>query len=113
MLAVNTLYLMHLHSMPPIRYTTALNAEKERKSVNLMRDRLIELIESARYWGSGTSAEIAEYLLANGVIVPPCKVGDTVYRIVKMSTGITSKIRAIRKKAETTGVIQPCEPTIK
>lgn len=44
-----------------------------------MRERLIELIESARYWGSGTSAEIADYLLANGVIVPPCKVGDRVY----------------------------------
>ena len=46
-----------------------------------MRERLIELIESTRYWGSGTSAEIADYLLANGVIVPPCKVGDTVYII--------------------------------
>lgn len=44
-----------------------------------MRDRLIELIESARYWGSNTSAEIADRLLANGVIVPPVKVGDEVY----------------------------------
>ena len=44
-----------------------------------MRERLTAMIESARYWGSGTSAEIADYLLANGVIVPPCKVGDTVY----------------------------------
>lgn len=26
---------------------------------------------------------IADHLLANGVIVPPCKVGDTVYRISK------------------------------
>ena len=43
------------------------------------RERLIELIESARYWGSGTSAEIADHLLSNGVIVPPWKVGDTVY----------------------------------
>lgn len=25
---------------------------------------------------------IADYLLANGVIVPPCKVGDTVYEIL-------------------------------
>ena len=25
----------------------------------------------------------ADYLLANGVIVPPCKVGDTVYRVSK------------------------------
>lgn len=34
-----------------------------------MRDRLIDLIESSRYWGSGTSEEIADHLLANGVIV--------------------------------------------
>ena len=37
-----------------------------------MRERLIELIESTRYWGAGTSAEIADHLLANGVICPPC-----------------------------------------
>ena len=49
------------------------------------RDRLIELIQNAvngcaRHWAE----IIADYLLANGVIVPPCKVGDTVYRL-KMS----------------------------
>lgn len=53
-----------------------------------MRERLIELIESTRYWGSGTSEEIADYLLANGVIVPPCKVGDTVW----VYNSITGKI---------------------
>lgn len=41
------------------------------------RDRLIELIQNAvngcaRHWAE----IIADYLLANGVIVPPCKVGD-------------------------------------
>lgn len=46
------------------------------------RDRLIELIQSAvdgcaRHWAE----KIADYLIANGVIVPPCKVGDTVYEI--------------------------------
>lgn len=30
---------------------------------------------------------IADHLLANGVIVPPCKVGDTVYEINKMCLG--------------------------
>ena len=46
-----------------------------------MRDRLIELLAN-----SGCSAdldtyqEIADYLLANGVIIPPCKVGDKVYQ---------------------------------
>ena len=46
-----------------------------------MRDRLIELIESARYWGSGTSAEIADKILADGWMRPPCKVGDVVYKV--------------------------------
>lgn len=43
-----------------------------------MRDRLIELIEQA-VQGSAYSCDIADYLLANGVIVPPCKVGQALY----------------------------------
>ena len=51
------------------------------------RERLIELIRFG--YGKGRANEnvkqieetIADYLLANGVIVPPCKVGDTVYNI--------------------------------
>jgi hypothetical protein len=44
------------------------------------RERLIELIQNAvngcaRHWAE----VIADHLLANGVIAPPCKVGDTVY----------------------------------
>ena len=42
-----------------------------------MRDRLIELLGDYLY-----SEQIADHLLANGVIVPPCKVGDKVYEIV-------------------------------
>ena len=58
------------------------------------RDRLIELIgtvqsigvkytheETASSMGFRGNAELADYLLANGVIVPPCKVGDDVYWI--------------------------------
>lgn len=46
-----------------------------------MRERLIELLND---WGNkendGVRAEsMTDYLLANGVIVPPCKVGDVVY----------------------------------
>ena len=46
-----------------------------------MRDRLIELIQNAvggcaEYWAK----TIADHLIANGVIVPPCKVGDVVYQ---------------------------------
>lgn len=42
------------------------------------RERLIELLknEQSRY-----SEDIADYLLANGVIVPPCKVGDIIYEV--------------------------------
>ena len=50
------------------------------------RERLIDLIVSAdiRCFGSDKPyAEVyADYLLENGVIVPPCKVGDTVYKCV-------------------------------
>lgn len=34
-----------------------------------VREKLVELIESARYWCSNTSEEIADYLIANGVTV--------------------------------------------
>jgi hypothetical protein len=57
-----------------------------------MRDRLIELLRSipnmepqirGRQNGKTAyiAAHIAEHLLANGVIVPPCKVGQTVYKV--------------------------------
>ncbi len=55
-----------------------------------MKDRLIELIlntpvlkfpSGSRAQGKTyqTAQNVADHLLANGVIVPPCKVGDTVY----------------------------------
>ena len=34
-----------------------------------VREKLVELIESARYWGSNTSEEIADHLTNNGVTV--------------------------------------------
>ena len=34
-----------------------------------VREKLKELIESARYWGSNTSEEIADHLISNGVTV--------------------------------------------
>ena len=47
-----------------------------------MRDRLIELIEASGMVEGKTRCEIiADELLSNGVILPPCKVGDTVYRV--------------------------------
>ena len=34
-----------------------------------VREKLVELIESARFWGSNTSEEVADNLLASGVTV--------------------------------------------
>ena len=54
------------------------------------RERLIELVKEPLEWmpygqvTNYTAPEIADYLLANGVIVPPCKVGDTLYVISQM-----------------------------
>ena len=51
------------------------------------RDRLIELLQeyTDNNNGGGSNHGLADYLLANGVIVPPCKVGDKVYQIIDMS----------------------------
>lgn len=53
------------------------------------RNRLIELIDGFVFgtqiavnsveWDSTKVKELADYLLANGVIVPPCKVGNYIY----------------------------------
>ena len=51
------------------------------------KERLIELLKQtngAIYWDSSDKDfidKVADHLLANGVIVPPCKVGDVVYKI--------------------------------
>lgn len=42
-----------------------------------MRDRLMALINDVVH--PCHAGALADYLLANGVIVPPCKVGDVVY----------------------------------
>ena len=65
-----------------------------------MRDRLIDLIVSADislYGSDKPYAEVyADFLLANGVIVPPCKVGDTVYSCI----GRSYKVKKITIKSE-------------
>lgn len=57
-----------------------------------MRERLIELIKTSAYDGNIDEGfdgpvlnieNVADYLIANGVIVPPCKVGDKVYFIIQ------------------------------
>lgn len=63
------------------------------------RDRLIELIVQAKEKFNNLLFEkelIADYLLANGVIVPPCKVGKTVY-VIGVFTGqiVETKVESI------------------
>ena len=63
--------------------------EHELEEVNLMRDRLVDLINEAKdEYPTIPSVNcckptfayyLADRLIENGVIVPPCKVGDTVY----------------------------------
>ena len=56
-----------------------------------MRDRLIKLIKEAKKQTKNANCDIernmifADYLLANGVIVPPCKVGDVIYFVNRNS----------------------------
>lgn len=48
------------------------------------REQLIDLIIEAKRTDPETGSftdYLADYLIANGVIVPPCKVGDTVYYV--------------------------------
>lgn len=52
------------------------------------RERLIRLMQEASqnksdYAGNIGLGQIADYLLEHGIIVPPCKVGDTYYTIQK------------------------------
>lgn len=52
------------------------------------RERLIEILKNNQgdntyYMTDEAIQKIADVLLANGVIVPPCKVGDMVYEIDK------------------------------
>lgn len=49
----------------------------EKTMQNKMRDRLVELLEQKMH--PYLADDIADYLIENGVIVPPCKVGDKVW----------------------------------
>lgn len=44
------------------------------------REKLVELLENCNRFG--TKEYIAKYLIDHGVVVLPCKVGDTVYEII-------------------------------
>ena len=58
-----------------------------------MRQRLIELIKQAKNQTKNANCDIernmifADYLISNGVIVPPVKIGQTVYTVSRYYTG--------------------------
>ena len=58
----------------------------------MMRDRLIKIVKDSLMKNIDYTHRLAENitddLLANGVIVPPCKVGDTVY-VVSQGAGFS------------------------
>ena len=79
-----------------------------------MKNRLIEIISglpfSAEYekYNSLEFAEhLAEHLLANGVIVPPCKVGETVYCLIQ---GFENPLKATvnRITVQVSGIVISC-----
>lgn len=62
--------------------------EAEAKCANTGQCRLCE------QYGKGGDCQrelTTDYLLANGALCPPCKVGSAVYRIVEMGTGVHYK----------------------
>ena len=68
-----------------------------------MRDRLIELIDNwyTEYFNiyqecDDETIAIADYLLENGVIVPPCRVGDTLWVRWSISRGHKENIYPVK-----------------
>ena len=53
------------------------------------KERLVELLLPQLFMFSAVDCgKLADYLLSNGVIVPPCKVGDTVWMLMDDSHAI-------------------------
>ena len=46
-------------------------------------ERLTEIIENINIWDKIETSIIVEYLLDNNIIVPPCRVGDIIYKVRK------------------------------
>lgn len=76
-----------------------------------MRDRLIELLKKADEYASGVCTDYneaqevcADYLLAEGVIVPPCYIGQEIWYIRNHYDGrieiIKGKVSMIQQKAD-------------
>ena len=64
-----------------------------------MRNRLIELLKKASYGMlvNHEREEIADYLLSQGVIVPPFRIGTVYYRLIKKNGKLSGNFFVIRK----------------
>lgn len=77
------------------------------------RDRLIEIVDKAKEEYANDITDhtetdyIVECLLNNGVIAPPCKVGDVVYCLIQ---GFENPLKATIKRIviQTDGVVISC-----
>ena len=76
------------------------------------RNKLIEILDKSfaeqhEKRGLLTAQHTAEHLLANGVICPPCKVGDTVYCLIQ---GFENPLKATvnRITVQVSGVVISC-----
>ena len=70
-----------------------------------MKDRLIELMQGYTVNMPCERAKLADHLIANGVIVPPVKVGQTVYAVDYQKRKVTEiDVRSIEYEAERTTV---------
>ena len=75
------------------------------------RERLVELLLESEPikerdldddWCDNEISDIADYLLKNGVIVPPVKIGDTLYMIVEKRAKISRECFHFIKKTKLT-----------
>lgn len=60
------------------------------------REKLIELIQKMYDRSLGTYGGMADFLLANGVVVLPCRIGDTVYDIYEAFHNGEGDVRALK-----------------
>ena len=87
------------------------------------RDRLIEFLDGIQDFGTKitckkdkyygkyieeedfSNEQVADYLLANGVIVPPCKVGDTVYQVDNLfEEVVVTKLKVVELTIDNKGI---------
>ena len=74
------------------------------------RERLIDMLAhvgNMRIMRHGLG-ECADYMLANGVIMPPCKVGDTVYHVYKGNTIVNAVVVDWKKEASGDWLFRAC-----